>query len=37
MTIDVLVCSQDGSQHIEQRQVPEDYFAAPEPLAEEDA
>ena len=28
MTIEVLVCRQDGTQVLEQREVPEDYFPA---------
>ena len=31
MVIDVLVCHTDGTQTLEQREVPDDYFAAPEP------
>lgn len=30
MIIDVLVCRPDGTQEIEQREVAEDWFAAPE-------
>ena len=30
MTIEVLVCRQDGTQVLEQREVPEDWFASPE-------
>ena len=30
MTIDVLVCRPDGKQTLEQREVPEDWFASPE-------
>lgn len=26
MTINVLICAADGTQHIEQREVPDDYF-----------
>ena len=34
MTIDVLVCYPDGTQVLEQREVPDDYFAAAEPAEE---
>lgn len=35
MTIDVLVCREDGTQILEQREVPEDYFQSrEEPAAE---
>ena len=30
MIIDVLVCNKDGSQILEQREVPDDYFQSPE-------
>lgn len=32
--IDVLVCYPDGTQKLEQREVPDDYFAAAEPEPE---
>jgi len=35
MLIDVLICYPDGTQVLEQREVPEDYFAVPEEEAEE--
>lgn len=31
MTIEVLVCRADGSQTLEQREVPDDWYDAPEP------
>lgn len=32
MMISVLVCDTDGSQHLEQREVPENWFDIEEPL-----
>ena len=34
MMIDVLICYPDGKQVLEQREVPDDYFAATEEEAE---
>ena len=35
MTIEVLICRPDGTQSLEPREVPEDWFASPEVPAEE--
>lgn len=32
MTITVLVCGADGNQHVELREVPDDYFNVPDEL-----
>lgn len=36
MTIKVLVCSADGSQHLEEREVPEDYLTSAAPAQPEE-
>ena len=36
MIIEVLVCGPDGTQHLEQREVPDDYLNVPEPEATPD-